>query len=58
MTHSISEAVYLSDKVIITKRPARVAKEIAVPLSYPRSQKVRFTAAFTTAERIRARRSA
>jgi len=53
VTHSISEAVYLSDKVIVfSKRPARVAKEIAVPLSYPRSQKVRFTAAFTNAERI------
>jgi NitT/TauT family transport system ATP-binding protein len=29
-----------------------VAKEIPVPLAYPRSQKVRFTAAFTNAERI------
>ena len=28
------------------------AKEIPVPLAYPRSQKVRFTAAFTNAERI------
>ena len=53
VTHSISEAVYLSDKVIVfSKRPARVAKEIPVPLAYPRSQKVRFTAAFTNAERI------
>jgi NitT/TauT family transport system ATP-binding protein len=53
VTHSISEAVYLSDKVIVfSKRPARVAQEIPVPLAYPRSQKVRFTAAFTTAERI------
>jgi NitT/TauT family transport system ATP-binding protein len=53
VTHSISEAVYLSDKVIVfSKRPARVAKEIPIPLAYPRSQKVRFTAAFTTAERI------
>ena len=53
VTHSISEAVYLSDKVIVfSKRPARVAKEIPIPLAYPRSQQVRFTAAFTTAERI------
>jgi NitT/TauT family transport system ATP-binding protein len=53
VTHSISEAVYLSDKVIVfSKRPARVAKEIPVPLAYPRSQRVRFTTAFTTAERI------
>jgi NitT/TauT family transport system ATP-binding protein len=53
VTHSISEAVYLSDKVIVfSKRPARVVKEMPIPLAYPRSQKVRFTSAFTTAERI------
>jgi NitT/TauT family transport system ATP-binding protein len=53
VTHSISEAVYLSDKVVVfSKRPARVAKEIPIALSYPRSQKVRFTSAFTAAERI------
>src|ERR1700704_5692870 len=53
VTHSISEAVYLSDKVVVfSKRPARVVKEIPIPLSYPRSHKVRFTAAFTSAERI------
>ena len=39
VTHSISEAVYLSDKVVVfSKRPARVAKEIPIPLAYPRSQ--------------------
>jgi NitT/TauT family transport system ATP-binding protein len=27
-------------------------KEMAIPLAYPRSQKVRFTPAFTAAERI------
>jgi NitT/TauT family transport system ATP-binding protein len=53
VTHSISEAVYLSDKVVVfSKRPARVMKEIAIPLAYPRSQRVRFTTAFTAAERI------
>jgi NitT/TauT family transport system ATP-binding protein len=53
VTHSISEAVYLSDKVVVfSKRPARVAKEIPIPLPYPRSHKLRFTAAFTQAERI------
>jgi NitT/TauT family transport system ATP-binding protein len=53
VTHSISEAVYLSDKVVVfSKRPARVAREIAVTIPYPRSQRVRFTAAFTSAERI------
>jgi NitT/TauT family transport system ATP-binding protein len=51
VTHSISEAIYLSD-VVFSKRPARVVKEMPIPLAYPRSQKVRFTSAFTTAERI------
>src|SRR5215467_9879216 len=53
VTHSISEAVYLSDKVVVfSKRPARVVKEITIPLTYPRAAEVRFTSAFTTAERI------
>ncbi len=44
VTHSISEAVYLSDKVIVfSRRPARVATEIPIALPYPRSQQVRFT---------------
>lgn len=53
VTHSISEAVYLSDTVIVfSRRPARVATEIPIALPYPRSQQVRFTPAFTKAERI------
>jgi NitT/TauT family transport system ATP-binding protein len=53
VTHSISEAVYLSDKVVIfSRRPARVIKEIAVTLPEPRSQKTRFTSAFTQTERL------
>ena len=53
VTHSISEAVYLSDKVVIfSRRPARVIKEIAVTLPEPRSQKIRFTSAFTETERL------
>jgi NitT/TauT family transport system ATP-binding protein len=53
VTHSISEAVYVSDKVIVfSRRPARVATEIPIPLPYPRSQQTRFTAAFTQAERL------
>ncbi len=51
VTHSISEAVYLSDKVVVfSRRPARVATEIPIPLPYPRSQQLRFTPAFTQAE--------
>jgi NitT/TauT family transport system ATP-binding protein len=53
VTHSISEAIYLSDKVVVfSRRPARVAKEILINLPYPRTQRTRFTAAFTQAERI------
>lgn len=53
VTHSISEAIYLSDKVIVfSRRPARVATEIPISLPYPRSQQVRFTQAFTRAERL------
>ena len=53
VTHSISEAIYLSDKVIVfSRRPARVVQEIVVKLPEPRSQRVRFTRAFTEAERI------
>jgi NitT/TauT family transport system ATP-binding protein len=53
VTHSISEAIYLSDKVIVfSRRPARVAQEILIDLPYPRSQQTRFTPAFTRAERI------
>ncbi len=53
VTHSISEAIYLSDKVLVfSRRPARVAKEIPVDLPYPRVQQVRFTPEFTKLERI------
>ena len=53
VTHSIAEAIYLSDRVVIfSRRPARVIREIRVALPEPRSQKVRFTPAFTQAERI------
>jgi NitT/TauT family transport system ATP-binding protein len=53
VTHSISEAIYLSDKVLVfSRRPARVAREILVDLPYPRVQQVRFTAEFTKFERI------
>ena len=53
VTHSISEAVYLADKVLVfSRRPARVVCEIKVDLGYPRTQSVRFTPAFARAERI------
>jgi len=37
-THSVSEAVYLSSKVIVlSKRPASIKTQIQIPFSYPRS---------------------
>jgi NitT/TauT family transport system ATP-binding protein len=52
VTHSISEAIYLADQVIVfSRRPARVSQQISVPLPYPRNQAMRFTPAFTQAER-------
>jgi NitT/TauT family transport system ATP-binding protein len=52
VTHSISEAVYLADKVLVfSRRPARVALELPVVLPAPRHQGVRFLPAFSSIER-------
>lgn len=52
VTHSISEAVYLSDKVVVfTRRPARVSTEIPINIPGQRTQASRFTPEFTEAER-------
>jgi NitT/TauT family transport system ATP-binding protein len=52
VTHSISEAIYLSDKVVVfSRRPARVKEEILISTDGPRSQEFRFTSQFTEAER-------
>jgi NitT/TauT family transport system ATP-binding protein len=53
VTHSISEAVYVSDQIVVfSRRPARVATKIPNTLPYPRTQFTRFTPAFTRAERL------
>jgi NitT/TauT family transport system ATP-binding protein len=51
VTHSISEAVYISDAVVVfSKRPAVVADLIAVDLPYPRSAEIRYSPDFTQLE--------
>jgi NitT/TauT family transport system ATP-binding protein len=51
VTHSISEAIYLSDVVIVfSKRPAVIADTIEVPLPYPRTAAIRYSAGFTELE--------
>lgn len=48
VTHSISEAVYLSDIVaVFSSRPATISKLISIDLPYPRQNEMRYEAAFT-----------
>ena len=52
VTHSISEAIYLADRVFVfSKRPATIALELAVDIPYPRSQQTRFLESFTALEK-------
>jgi len=52
VTHSISEAIFLSDQVVVfSKRPAVIVKELAIEIPYPRSSKTRFLPEFTELER-------
>ena len=47
ITHSISEAVFLSDRVIMmTPRPGKIAADIKIDLPRPRPMSVRETPAF------------
>lgn len=52
VTHSISEAIYLSDNVLIfSGRPGRIVDEIRPQLGMYRSRKIRFEKSFLEAER-------
>jgi NitT/TauT family transport system ATP-binding protein len=47
VTHSIAEAIYLSDQVVVfSRRPARIVERILVDLPYPRSARTRFSPRF------------
>ncbi|MFZ3359667.1 MAG: ABC transporter ATP-binding protein [Xanthobacteraceae bacterium] len=51
VTHSISEAVYLSDTIVVfSRRPAVIADLVGVPLQYPRTAEMRYSAEFTDLE--------
>ncbi len=50
ITHSISEAVYLADRVLVlSPRPSRITAEVPVPLPRPRRLGMRFSPDFSAA---------
>jgi NitT/TauT family transport system ATP-binding protein len=52
VTHSISEAVYLADEILVfSARPGRVIDRIRTDLPYPRAAELRYMPAFTALER-------
>jgi NitT/TauT family transport system ATP-binding protein len=47
ITHSVSEAVYLSNRVVVmSARPGRILHEVTVPFAYPRRPEIRYEAEF------------
>ena len=47
ITHSVSEAVYLSNRVVVMSgRPGRIVAEVDVPFSYPRPPELRYSPEF------------
>jgi NitT/TauT family transport system ATP-binding protein len=47
ITHSISEAVYLSTRLLVmSPRPGRIVAEFEIPFGYPRSPELRFDPRF------------
>jgi len=47
ITHSVSEAVFLSTRVLVmSPRPGRIVADVAVPFGYPRAPELRFQPEF------------
>jgi NitT/TauT family transport system ATP-binding protein len=52
ITHDLTEAVYLSDRVVVlTERPGRIRKIVDIPLARPRKDEVKFTNQFAEIEK-------
>jgi len=52
VTHSISEALLLSDRVLVfSQRPGRIIKEVKVDLPRPRTEEIRYSAGFLQFEK-------
>ena len=52
VTHSIEEAIYLADRIVLlTPRPARVERVLAVPFGRPRSEEVKSDPTFVELRR-------
>ena len=49
VTHSVYEAVFLSQRVVVMARPGRIVDEIAIDAPYPRDAAFRATPQFATA---------
>lgn len=48
VTHSVSEAVYLANRVVVmTPRPGRIAGIVDIDFEYPRPEMLRFEPRFT-----------
>lgn len=52
VTHSISEALFLSDRVLVlSPRPGHIRRSVSVPFPRPRQEEIRYTADFGTLSR-------